>query len=77
MNGINKALSLCKKQSFISRVCGVSQASVKKWLNGGKMDVRYIPKIIEATGFQVDPTELRADVDWETIYKSLKNVYEK
>lgn len=76
MKGISKSITICNGQSALARTCGVSQAAVVKWLNGGKMDVKYIAPIIAATEFQVTPDELRPDVDWLTIYQSLKQVYE-
>lgn len=76
MNGIDKAISLCGRKADMARICGVSQTSVVKWINGGKMDVKYIPPILQATNFEVNPTELRPDVDWTTIYKSLKQIFE-
>nr|DAJ71860.1 MAG TPA: hypothetical protein [Caudoviricetes sp.] len=39
------------------------------------MDVTHISHIIQATKFEVNPTELRPDVDWPTIYESLKQVF--
>lgn len=75
MNGIKRAVTICKGQSALARTCGVSQAAVRKWLDGGKMDVGYIPPILIATDFKVNPTELRTDVDWSTIYESLKRVF--
>ena len=75
MSGISTAIIICNGQSALARACSVSQAAVVKWLNGGKMDVKYIPFIIQATKFEVNPTELRPDVDWPTIYESLKQVF--
>lgn len=76
MKGIKQAVALCNGQSSLARACGVSQTAVLKWLCGGKMDVKYIPSIIQATKFEINPTELRPDVDWPTIYESLKQVFE-
>lgn len=71
MNGISKAVNLCKGQSALARTCGVSQAAVGKWLNGAKMDVAHVSSIVKATNGEVKPQELRPDVDWETIKKSI------
>nr|DAR90749.1 MAG TPA: Putative antitoxin of bacterial toxin-antitoxin system, YdaS/YdaT [Caudoviricetes sp.] len=68
---IEKTIDICGGQSATARVCGVKQPAVRKWLNGGKMDVRHIPAIIKATNGEVKPQELRPDVDWETIRQSL------
>jgi hypothetical protein len=76
MKSIEQAVTICNGQSALARACGTSQAAVGKWLNGGKMDVKYIPSIIQATKFEVNPIELRPDVDWPTIYESLKQVFE-
>ncbi|HHF3606715.1 helix-turn-helix domain-containing protein [Haemophilus influenzae] len=73
---VNKAIEIRGSQSALARACGVSQPTVNLWLNGSKMDVKYIPSIIHATNFEVNPTELRPDVDWPTIYESLKQVFE-
>nr|DAV05515.1 MAG TPA: Putative antitoxin of bacterial toxin-antitoxin system, YdaS/YdaT [Caudoviricetes sp.] len=40
------------------------------------MDVKYIPSIIKATEYEVNPIELRPDLDWSIIYESLKQVFE-
>ncbi|MBF0752133.1 MULTISPECIES: helix-turn-helix domain-containing protein [unclassified Pasteurella] len=74
---VSKAIDICKSQSALARACGVSQPTVNLWLNGGKMDVKYIPPILQATNFEVNPTELRPDVDWAVIYEGLKKVFEK
>ena len=68
---IEKAIAILGSQTALAAACGVSQAAVVKWLNGGKMDVRHIPHIIRATGGAVRPEELRPDVDWVTIKESL------
>ncbi|BBF05477.1 TPA: YdaS family helix-turn-helix protein [Haemophilus influenzae] len=76
MSGISTAIIICNGQSALARACSVSQAAVVKWLNGGKMDVKYIPSIIKATEYEVNPIELRPDLDWSIIYESLKQVFE-
>nr|DAX38168.1 MAG TPA: Putative antitoxin of bacterial toxin-antitoxin system, YdaS/YdaT [Caudoviricetes sp.] len=76
MKGIKQAVALCNGQSSLARACGVSQTAVLKWLCGGKMDVKYIPAIIQATEYEVNPIELRPDLDWSIIYESLKQVFE-
>lgn len=73
---VKKATEICGSQSALARICGVSQPTVNGWLNGADMDVKYIPSIIQATKFEVNPTELRPDVDWPIIYESLKQVFE-
>lgn len=72
---IRAVIDLCGSQKAVAKACNVSQPTVFKWLKGGKMDVGYIPPILIATDFKVNPTELRADVDWATIYESLKRVF--
>lgn len=74
-NAIEKAILICGTQAKLANRCNVSQQAVNLWLKGGKMDVGYIPPILIATDFNVNPTELRADVDWPTIYESLKRVF--
>ena len=77
MTGIKKAVEICGKQTLLAKACGASQQAVNKWVSGkNMMDVKYIPSIIQATNFEVNPTELRPDVDWPTIYESLKQVFE-
>lgn len=76
MSGIKQAIAICNGQSALARICGTSQAAVGKWVNGGGMDVKYIPPILQATNFEVNPTELRPDVDWAVIYEGLKKVFE-
>ncbi len=67
MSKISNVINICGSQSAVARICGVSQSAVLKWLNGGKMDVKYIPHIINATQGEVTPEDLRPDVDWEVI----------
>ena len=71
MSGISTAIIICKGQSALARACGVSQAAVGKWLDGAKMDVAHVSSIVKATNGEVKPQELRPDVDWETIKKSI------
>ncbi|KGQ25840.1 helix-turn-helix domain-containing protein [Gallibacterium melopsittaci] len=58
-------------QSYLAKACDVSQPTVFKWVNGRKMDVKYIPKIIEISNGEVTARDLRPDVDWDTIKASL------
>jgi hypothetical protein len=74
--GIKTAVKICGSQAVVAKACNVSQPTVFKWLNGTNMDVTHISHIIHATNFEVNPTELRPDVDWPTIYESLKQVFE-
>ncbi|AXP41825.1 TPA: helix-turn-helix domain-containing protein [Haemophilus influenzae] len=67
---VNKAIEICGSQSALARACGVSQPTVNLWLNGGKMDVKYIPAIIKATEGKVRAEDLRPDVDWAVIRNS-------
>lgn len=77
MSGIERAVEICGKQKSLAKACGVSQQAVNKWVSGkNNMDVKYIPSIIQATKFEISPIELRPDVDWPTIYESLKQVFE-
>ena len=71
-----KAVSGIGSQQILAKECGVSQQTVSLWLNGGKMDVKYIPSIIKATEYEVNPIELRPDLDGSIIYESLKQVFE-
>lgn len=64
---VTKAIQICGSQTALAKACGISQQSVHKWLNGGKMDVKYIPHIIKATNGEVKPEDLRPDVDWDVI----------
>lgn len=68
---IEKTIDICGGQSATAKVCNVSQAAVNKWAKGGKMDVKYIPAIIQATNGEVKPKDLRPDVDWEIIKNNL------
>lgn len=69
--GIAKAIEICGSQSELARASNSTQPSVRLWLEGGKMDVKYIPKIIKATNGEVTARDLRPDVDWDTIKASL------
>lgn len=69
---IEKAISGIGSQQILAKECGVSQQTVSLWLNGGKMDVKYIPAIIKATEGKVRAEDLRPDVDWAVIYASRK-----
>lgn len=69
--GIEKAIEITGSQSSLAKACNVKQPTIFKWLNGGKMDVKYIPAIIKATSGEVKPKDLRPDVDWETIKNNL------
>lgn len=71
MSGISTAIIICNGQSALARACGVSQAAVGKWLDGAKMDVAHVSSIVKATNGVVKPEDLRPDVDWETIKKSI------
>lgn len=73
---IVKAIEKAGGQSALAKKCGVSQPTVNQWLKGGKMDVKYIPSIIKATEYEVNPIELRPDLNWSIIYESLKQVFE-
>ncbi|WP_423729160.1 helix-turn-helix domain-containing protein [Histophilus somni] len=64
---IKKTINLVGTQTKLAKLCGVSQPSISIWLNGGKMDVKYIPSLIKATNGEVTPEDLRPDVDWEVI----------
>jgi len=67
---IEKAISGIGSQQILAKQCGVSQHTVSLWLNGGKMDVKYIPAIIKATEGKVRAEDLRPDVDWAVIRNS-------
>lgn len=67
---IEKAISGIGSQQILAKACGVSQQTVSLWLNGGKMDVKYIPAIIKATEGKVRAEDLRPDVDWAVIRNS-------
>lgn len=67
---IEKAISGIGSQQILAKECGVSQQTVSLWLNGGKMDVKYIPAIIKATEGKVRAEDLRPDVDWAVIRNS-------
>ena len=67
---IEKAISGIGSQQILAKQCGVSQQTVSLWLNGGKMDVKYIPAIIKATEGKVRAEDLRPDVDWVVIRNS-------
>ena len=76
MTGIKKAVEICGKQTLLAKACGASQQAVNKWVSGkNMMDVKYIPSIIKATEYEVNPIELRPDLNWSIIYESLKQVF--
>lgn len=68
---ILKAINFVGGQTALAKKCMVSQPTVNQWSNGGKMDVKYIPRIIQATNGEVTARDLRPDVDWDTIKASL------
>lgn len=71
-NKFVRAVSAIGSQQLLAERCGVSQQTVSLWLkNGSKMDVKYIPLIIQATNGEVTARDLRPDVDWDTIKASL------
>ncbi|MEH8044260.1 helix-turn-helix domain-containing protein [Gallibacterium anatis] len=71
-NKFVRAVSVIGSQQLLAERCGVSQQTVSLWLkNGSKMDVKYIPLIIQATNGEVTARDLRPDVDWDTIKASL------
>ncbi|WP_306291839.1 YdaS family helix-turn-helix protein [Rodentibacter pneumotropicus] len=76
-SGVIAATKICGSQAIVAKACDVSQPTVFKWRSGANMDVKYIPPILQATNFEVNPTELRPDVDWQTIYDGLRKVFEK
>ncbi|MFQ1050808.1 transcriptional regulator [Avibacterium paragallinarum] len=70
--GVQQSISICGSQAKLANYIGVSQNAISLWLkNGSKMDVKYIPAIIQATNGAVKPKDLRPDVDWETIKQNL------
>ncbi|OBW97178.1 transcriptional regulator [Gallibacterium anatis] len=70
--GVQQSISICGSQAKLASYIGVSQNAISLWLkNGSKMDVKYIPLIIQATNGEVTARDLRPDVDWDTIKASL------
>ncbi|MGY6771858.1 YdaS family helix-turn-helix protein [Gallibacterium sp. ZY190522] len=70
--GVQQSISICGSQAKLASHIGVSQNAISIWLNNGnKMDVKYIPRIIQATNGEVTARDLRPDVDWDTIKASL------
>ncbi len=66
-NAVIKAIKIVGGQSALAKICGATQPTVNQWKNGGKMDVRYVAKIIQATNGAVTAQELRPDVEWSAI----------
>lgn len=63
MKAIQKAVEICGSQTALATACGVSQPSVIKWLNGGGISARYIPRIVKATNGAVSTEQLLAELD--------------
>lgn len=63
MKAIQKAVEICGSQTALAAACGVSQPSVTKWLNGGGISARYIPRIVKATNGAVSTEQLLAELD--------------
>ncbi|MGX2974682.1 YdaS family helix-turn-helix protein [Ursidibacter arcticus] len=60
---IAKAIEICGSQTALANLCGVSQQSVNKWLNGGGISAKYIPRIVKATNGQVTSDALLAELE--------------
>lgn len=55
---IERAVSYFKSQVALAQACGVTQASVSKWVNGGNIKPESAKKIEAATGGRVKRWEL-------------------
>lgn len=60
---IKKAVSILGSQTNLANACGVTQGAVQKWLNGGGISARYIPRIVKATNGAVSAEQLLAELD--------------
>lgn len=67
---IAKAIEICGSQTALANICGVSQQSVNKWLNGGGISGKYIPRIVKATNGQVTADELFTELEKENTGKN-------
>lgn len=59
---IKKAIDIAGGQKKLAVLCGVSQPTVWRWLNGGGVDARLVMSIVKATGNQLTPAEIRPDL---------------
>ncbi|WKS98335.1 YdaS family helix-turn-helix protein [Gallibacterium anatis] len=46
---IKNIIHIAGSQQKLADFCGVSQMTVSKWLNGGGINSRYIPLLVEAS----------------------------
>lgn len=60
---IEKAVAICGSQTALAAECGTSHTAVKKWINGGGISAKYIPRIVKATKGQVSSDELLAELE--------------
>lgn len=73
MSIIQKAVEICGSQTALAAACGVSQQSVNKWLNGGGISARYIPRIVKATNGAVSTEQLLAELDKAHAERGISN----
>lgn len=59
---IQKAVNIAGSQQKLASLCGVSQPTVWRWLNGGGIDAIYVTRIVRATGGKVTAIEIRPDL---------------
>ncbi|WP_025123831.1 MULTISPECIES: YdaS family helix-turn-helix protein [unclassified Serratia (in: enterobacteria)] len=59
---IQKAVSIAGGQQKLASLCGVSQPTVWRWLHGGGINMRYVKRIIKATGGEVKAAEISPDL---------------
>ncbi|HGO7233163.1 TPA: transcriptional regulator [Neisseria meningitidis] len=57
-NAIQDAILEFGSQNRLAKAVGVSQAAVRKWREGGGMDVRHAQKIEELTGGKVTAKQI-------------------
>lgn len=68
MEPLKKAITIVGGQRKLALICGVSQASVSKWLNGiSKIGEDKAILLEQALNGLVTCEELRPDVNWSVI----------
>lgn len=59
---IEKAVKEAGGQAALARLCGVSQPSVFKWLNGRRVKADHVMSIVKASNGKVYAYQIRPDL---------------
>jgi len=78
MDALKKAISKAGNQRKLAAICGVSQASVSKWLNNLNCVGEDKAILIErAFGPEVTCEDLRPDVNWSVLRRAKQRTNKK